>query len=126
VDYGSWIGTAPGEEKDPVEYVYASDVSVFFNSASATNRPVLNLTPVFTNQTLMAVQLDWLAQDAGPYYLQYCDNLVSNNWVTVQLSALVPPVVLPPVIPSLMQWTDNGTVLLPPLQSPRFYRLLIP
>jgi hypothetical protein len=120
VDYGWVIATAPGE-LEPVEYIYASDVSVFFNCGGAASRPVLKLTPFFTGQTLSGIGLDWTASDVGPYYLEYCDNLASNNWAGIPLS---PP--MPPVIPGPMLWLDNGTVIMPPLQSPRYYRLSMP
>jgi hypothetical protein len=121
VDYGWVIQSVPGEGEEPAEYIYASDVSVFFNTVAPADRPVLNVTPVFNNQTLSAIQLNWMANDAGPYLLQYCDDLASNLWLPV--SATLP---LPPIIPGPMVWTDDGTLLLPPLNSPRFYRLFMP
>ena len=121
VDIGTLITSIPYPGQEPVEYVYASDVSVFFDSAGPADRPVLNITPVFNNQALSAIQLNWMAYDAGPFVLQYCDNLVSNNWRSVWLNAP-----LPPMIPGPMIWTDDGTMILPPLTSPRFYRLFMP
>jgi hypothetical protein len=121
VDAGNLITSIPYPGQEPVEYVYASDVSVFFDSAGPADRPVLSITPVFSNQTLSAIQLRWMANDAGPFVLQYCDNLASNNWTPVSLNLS-----LPPMIPGPMIWTDDGTMILPPLTSPRFYRLFMP
>ena len=121
VDSGTLIHSVPPYEGEPVEYIYASDVSVFFDSAGPADRPVLSITPVFSNQTLSAIQLSWMANDAGPFVLQYCDNLASNNWTPVSLN-----LPLPPMIPGPMIWTDDGTRILPPLTSPRFYRLFMP
>jgi hypothetical protein len=121
VDYGWVIQSVPGQGEEPAEYVYASDVSVFFNTVAPADRPALRITPVLNNQTLSAVQLNWTASDAGPYLLQYCDNLASNVWKPIPLS-----LPLPPIVPGLMNWTDNGTLPLPPLDSARFYRLYMP
>lgn len=121
IDGGSLIHSPPGPEYEPVEYVSASDVSVFFDSAGPGQVPVLQITPIFNNQALSAVQLSWPVFDVKPMVLQYCDNLASNMWNNVPVS-FVPP----PLIPGPMGWLDNGSVILPPLQSPRFYRLLIP
>lgn len=121
VDIGTSVISIPYPGQEPVEYVYVSDVSVFFDSAGPADRPVLNITPVFNNQTLSAIQLSWIATDAGPYLLQYCDNLASNIWMPVNANLS-----LPPMIPGPMNWTDNGTLLVPPFNSPRFYRLYMP
>jgi hypothetical protein len=121
VDSGTLIHSIPVEGQEPVEYIYASDASVFFDTAGPTDRPVLNITPVFSSGSLSAIQFNWTAYDVGPFILQYCDNLASNDWVHVSLN-----LPLPPVIPGLMMTMDNGAAPFPPLSSQRFYRLFLP
>jgi len=116
-----YVPPDPPERLEPIPYASWSDVSVFFNSAGPGQVPVLQITPIFSGQTLSAVQLSWPVFDVRPMVLQYCDNLASNKWNNVPVS-FVPP----PLIPGPMGWADNGSVILPPLQSPRFYRLRIP
>jgi len=126
VDSGTFITAPPGEEyeEEPPEYIYASDVSVFFNSAVSGENAVLTITPVATNQSPVAITLNWTALDAINYHVQYCDNLLSNSWTTV-----TPGPGIPLAVPSPMQWTDDGTIItnLPVQQQPhRFYRLIEP
>ena len=123
IDYTSVMTAPPGqyEPVEPPEYVYASDCSVFFNSAQQGEKSKLIITPILTNQTM---QLDWTAVDAINYQVQYCNNLLSNNWTIVTNSPGFPG-----SVPSSMQWTDDGTVItnLPVQQQPhRFYRLIEP
>lgn len=121
VDSGSLIHSIPAEGQEPIEYIYASDASVFFDTAGPADLPLLNITPIFTSGSLSAIQLNWIAYDAGPFILQYCDDLASNNWTLVPLN-----LPLPPVIPGLMMAVDNGTAPFPPLSSSRYYRLFLP
>lgn len=122
VDGGNLIYSPPDPYvEEPIELTSASDVSVFFSSAAPGQVAALQITPIFNGQTLVAVQLDWPAFDVTPVIVQYCDDLAVNNWNNVPVS-FVPP----PLIPGPMTWTDTGTVILPPLQSSRFYRLFYP
>lgn len=113
------------EEQMGTNYVYASDASVFYRTTFPGETAVLQITPIATNQSPDAIQLDWTALDAIDYQIQYADKLASNTaWVTI-----VPGMGIPPVIPSPMQWIDDGTVItnLPVWQQPqRFYRLVTP
>lgn len=120
IDGGNLIYSPPDPyaSEPPIELTSASDVSVFFNSAAPGVMPVMQITPLFNNGVLTAVQLSWSMPDVYPVILQYCDDLTLNKWTVVPLS-----LPLPPLIPGPMGWTDNGSVILPPLQSPRFYRL---
>ncbi len=121
IDNGYYISTPPNVE-EPVEYIYASDASVFFNSTFPGEKAVLRITPIATNQSPDAIQLDWMALDAINYRIQYCDALPSNTWTT-----LVPGMGIPPAIPMPMQWIDDGATItnLPVQQQPhRFYRLV--
>lgn len=119
IDGGNLIYVPPDpEHPEPIPFASWSDVSVFFNSAGPGVLPVLQITPVFSGGTLTALQLNWSMPDVYPVVLQYCDDLTVNKWTAVPLS-----LPLPPLIPGPMGWTDNGSVILPPLQSPRFYRL---
>ena len=110
-------------------YVYASDASVFFRTTPPGEMTVLQITPITTNQSPDAIQLDWMATDAINYHIQYADILTNTNapyttvWTTV-----FPGVGIPGTIPSPMQWTDDGTVIAPPVwnQTQRFYRLVEP
>jgi hypothetical protein len=112
------------EEEPPVEYVYASDASVFFDSAFSGEKPSLQIALTSTNQTPDEVRLSWTALDAKTYWIQYCDNLLSNTWTTVPIAN---PALME--IPAPMDWTDDGTVILSPpvqVQTQRFYRLISP
>ena len=107
-----------------VEYVSASDASVFFDTTWPGEKAVLEITPIATNQSPDAIQLDWTALDAIDYHIQYTDQLSTNTlWTT-----LFPGLGIPAVIPSPMQWIDDGTVAAPPVwnQPQRFYRLVEP
>jgi hypothetical protein len=123
VDGGNLIYSPndPYASEPPIELITASDVSVFFNSAAPGVKPAMQIWPQFSNGTLVAVQVSWSMPDVYPVVLQYCDDLTKNQWQAVPI--FVP---LPPLIPGPMSWTDNGSVILPPLQSPRFYRLHLP
>lgn len=123
VDGGNLLYTPlyPEVSEPPIELLTASDASVFFNSAAPGARPVMQITPQFNNQTLIALHVSWSMPDVQPVTLQYCDDLAANKWTAVPL--FLP---LPPLIPGPMGWTDNGTVIQPPLNSPRFYRLISP
>ena len=119
IDGGNLIYVPPDpEHPEPIPFASWSDVSVFFNSAGPGQRPVLQIAPQFHNGVLIAVQLNWSMPDVYPVVLQYCDDLALNKWLPVPLA-----LPLPPLIPGPMWWLDNGSVILPPLQSPRFYRL---
>jgi hypothetical protein len=118
VDYGSWIGGADGSGP---EYIHASNASVFFDSHAAGAAPALTFQMIATNRIPDAIELRWNALDAVSYFVEYSDDLMSNVWTAVPGSLPVPP-----IVPSPMTWTDNGTVLTnPPIQlSPRrFYRV---
>ena len=127
IDNGYDISTPPPpwwEEGDEVRYVYASDASVFFSTTLPGEMAELQITPVATNQSPDAIQLDWVALDAINYEIQYCDTLSSNTWTLVPGSGGIPG-----TIPSPMQWVDDGLVItnLPVWQQPhRFYRLVEP
>jgi hypothetical protein len=122
IDGGNLIYSPPDPEvPEPIELTSASDVSVFFNSAPPGVVPAMQITPVFSGGNLTALHLSWSMPDVYPVFLQYCDDLTVNKWTVVPVA-----VPLPPLIPGPMSWTDNGSVILPPLQSPRFYRLLLP
>lgn len=123
IDDGYVIHAPPGQyEIEPPEYVYASDASVFFRTTPPGEKAVLKINPVSTNQTPDAVVLTWTALDAIHYQVEYCDTLSSNTWQNVPNSGGTPG-----VIPSPMQWTDDGTLItnLPVWKQPhRFYRLV--
>lgn len=120
VDHGAWIGGPTGEP----EYIHASNASVFFDSHAAGEQAALNLLVVTTNRAPDSVELRWTATDALPYAVEYTDNLVSNVWTAA--SGGLP---IPPVVPSPLSWTDDGSIITnPPIQSSprRFYRLRCP
>ena len=105
-------------------YVYASDASVFFRTTPPGEMAVLQITSIATNQSPDGIQLDWMARDAIDYHIQYTDQLSTNTiWTTI-----FPGLGIPPVIPTPMQWIDDGTLISPPVwnQSQRFYRLVEP
>jgi len=107
-----------------VEYVSASDASVFFDTTWPGEKAVLEITPITTNQSPDAIQLDWTALDVIDYHIQYTDQLSTNTiWTTI-----FPGLGFPAVIPSPMQWIDDGTVIALPVwnQPQRFYRLVEP
>jgi hypothetical protein len=123
VDGGTliYVPPDPPNSYEPIPYAARSDVSVFFNSAPPGQIPSLQITPLYHQGLLNAIKLDWPAFDVNPVVLQYCDDLAAGKWTAVPASLLPPP-----LIPGPMSWTDNGSVILPPLNSPRFYRLLFP
>lgn len=128
VDNGYNISTPPPpwwEEQMGINYIYASDASVFFRTTFPDERAVLQITPILTNQAPDAIQLDWIALDAIDYHIQYTDQLASNTtWTT-----LFPGMGIPTSIPGPMQWVDDGAVItnLPVWQqTQRFYRLVKP
>lgn len=107
-------------ETNDISFVSASDVSIFFDSTYSDEKAVLEIDPIATNQSPDAVVLTWDALDAINYDIQYTDELSTNtSWTRV------PGPGIPPTIPSLMSWTDDGTF--PPSvsgQTNRFYRLI--
>ena len=127
IDNGYDISTPPPpwwEEELEERYVYASDASVFFQTTPTGEMAVLEITPIATNQSPDAIQLDWTALDAIDYHIQYTDQLSTNTiWTTIS-----PGLGIPGSIPSPMQWSDDGMVIAPPVwnQSQRFYRLVEP
>jgi len=125
IDDGYVLHAPPGPyEIEPPEYVYASDASVFFNTTLPGEMAELQITPIATNQSPDAVVLTWDALDAINYQIQYCNTLSSNTWTLVPGSGGIPG-----MIPSPMQWIDDGTLIttLPvQQQSQRVYRLVEP
>lgn len=122
VDVGSVILNPDPEYEE--EYLTASDVSVFFNTRAPGEKSMLHLSRVLTNGALDKIRLTWNALDVIPYQVEYSHALASNDWAQVPGVSLFPP-----VVPTVLQWEDDGTVLtnLPVQTQPhRFYRLVSP